>query len=1030
MSIDRKKIKKFIGIAAAITGAIFIGMSIFAKKKKNSSIYKDDKEEKNPFEGKKVILVEDEDDKENADGVRGHLEAIGDAEYNPGFYERKIKRAIDVVLSFGGLVILSPVFAVIALAIKLEDPGPVLFTQKRIGQNKRYFKLHKFRSMKMATPHDVPTHQLENPEQYITKVGKFIRAHSLDELPQIWDIFIGNMSVIGPRPALWNQDLLIAERDKYGANDVKPGLTGWAQINGRDELEIEDKARLDGEYVRNIGVLMDIKCFLGSLHVFGKDNSVVEGGTGKMCKDTDKVFRYYTDGKNDADLIGNIGFGEQIRVDQDIHRKVLITGAGSYIGESFQNYATEHYRDNFTIDTIDMLDPAWKNQDFSEYDVVYHVAGIAHADVGNVSDDTKEKYYAVNTDLAVDVARKAKEEGVKEFIFMSSMIVYGESAPYGKQKFVDENTVPSPANFYGDSKLQADVGVRELADDNFKVIVLRPPMIYGKGSKGNYPTLAKLAKKLPVFPDVDNERSMLYIENLCEFLCQIMMVDNFAENAVVLLPQNGEWTRTSEMVKEIAAVSGKNVRLLSGIMKPAVAIGGKVPGKIGGLVNKAFGNNCYAHEISVYSGINYQTTSLRESIRRTEGDDTSERDNMEYKKHILVISQYFYPEQFRVNDICQEWVKRGYKITVVTGIPNYPQGEFYDGYGYDQKRTENWEGIEIIRLPIKPRKTGAVNLSMNYMSFVIEGRKWVRKTNIKADEVFIYEVSPMTQALVGVWYAKKYGVKCNLYVTDLWPENVEIVLGIHNKVFLGSIGAMVDYIYKRCDYIFTSSISFIDKISERGVSNDKIIFWPQYAEEFYRKVNRGKILEIPDDGIMNLTFAGNLGTAQGLDVLVDTAKLLKNENILVRFNMIGNGRYEGELKKHIKDADVVEYFNFIPRQAAERIPEYFAWSDAALITLSKSEVYSMTIPAKTQSCLACGMPVLVSADGEVQDVIKEAECGFYSNSGDSRGLADSIKKLLALDETGRKQLSENALNYYKSHFDKTKLMDAMEAYIQ
>ena len=166
--------------------------------------------------------------------------------------------------------------------ILIDDPGPVFFTQKRIGKNKQYFKLHKFRSMKMCTPHDKPTHMLENPEQYITKSGKFIRAHSLDELPQIWDIFNGNMSVIGPRPGLWNQDLLTAERDKYGANDIKPGLTGWAQINGRDELEIPVKAKLDGEYTKNIGLKMDFKCFLGSVGVFKGDSSVVEGGTGGL----------------------------------------------------------------------------------------------------------------------------------------------------------------------------------------------------------------------------------------------------------------------------------------------------------------------------------------------------------------------------------------------------------------------------------------------------------------------------------------------------------------------------------------------------------------------------------------------------------------------------------------------------------------------------------------------------------------------------------------------------------------------------
>ena len=234
--------KKIIGITTAVFGTTFIAVSAVAGKRKGDSVYKNDAEQRNLMEGKKVIFIENDKEAENADGVRGHLEAVGDSDYKESFYEKYGKRAIDIILSFGGLVILSPLLIGIAIAIKIDDPGPVLFTQKRVGKNKEYFKLHKFRSMKMSTPHDTPTHMLENPEQYITKVGKFLRKHSLDELPQIWDIFIGNMSVIGPRPGLWNQDVLIAERDKYGANDVKPGLTGWAQINGRDELEIQDKA--------------------------------------------------------------------------------------------------------------------------------------------------------------------------------------------------------------------------------------------------------------------------------------------------------------------------------------------------------------------------------------------------------------------------------------------------------------------------------------------------------------------------------------------------------------------------------------------------------------------------------------------------------------------------------------------------------------------------------------------------------------------------------------------------------------------
>ena len=275
---------KVILTILAILVVAFILMVILALAKKKSSVYGNEPEQKNPLEGKKVVFVENENEPENADGVRGHLEAVGESQHKAGLYEKYIKRGLDVILSFGGLVVLSPVFLILAVAIYIDDPGSILFTQKRVGRNKQYFKLHKFRSMKMCTPHDKPTHMLENPEQYITRVGRFLRGHSLDELPQIWDIFIGNMSVIGPRPGLWNQDLLTAERDKYGANDVRPGLTGWAQINGRDELEIPDKAKLDGYYCEKLSLGMDVRCFLGSVGVFGGDDSVVEGGTGEMAK--------------------------------------------------------------------------------------------------------------------------------------------------------------------------------------------------------------------------------------------------------------------------------------------------------------------------------------------------------------------------------------------------------------------------------------------------------------------------------------------------------------------------------------------------------------------------------------------------------------------------------------------------------------------------------------------------------------------------------------------------------------------------
>ena len=274
MSINIKKLlcRKKINI-----GIIIIILNVIIRAIKKDSIYQNEPLQKNPMEGKKVIFVEDENYEKNADGVKGHLVVVGESKYHSGIYVRYVKRMIDIVLSLGGLIILAPAYIGISLAIKIDDPGPVLFTQKRLGQNKQYFKLHKFRTMKMSAPHNIPTHMLKNPDQYITRVGRFMRKHSIDELPQIWDILIGNMSIIGPRPGLWNQDILISEREKYGANDIKPGLTGWAQINGRDELEIPDKAKFDGEYVKKIGLLMDIKCFLGSISVFAHDKSIVEG---------------------------------------------------------------------------------------------------------------------------------------------------------------------------------------------------------------------------------------------------------------------------------------------------------------------------------------------------------------------------------------------------------------------------------------------------------------------------------------------------------------------------------------------------------------------------------------------------------------------------------------------------------------------------------------------------------------------------------------------------------------------------------
>lgn len=284
-------------------------------------------------------------------------------------------------------------------------------------------------------------------------------------------------------------------------------------------------------------------------------------------------------------------------------KRILITGANSYIGVSLEKWL-EKEPNKYNVDTVDMIDGSWRETDFSLYDVVFHVAGIAHVSSNSKMEDL---YYKMNRDLAIETAEKAKAEGAKQFIFMSSIIVYGDSSSINRKRVITRDTLATPANFYGDSKLQAEEGIKLLGDENFKVVILRPPMIYGKGSKGNYPRLAKMALKVPVFPDIDNERSMLHIDNLCEFIR--FMVEN--EESGLFFPQNAEYVKTSEMVRLIAETRGKRVRLFrvfNGLLKLFSV----------GVLNKIFGNLVYEGSISSYDKGNYRIRDLKESIELTE----------------------------------------------------------------------------------------------------------------------------------------------------------------------------------------------------------------------------------------------------------------------------------------------------------------------------------------------------------------------------------------------------------------------------
>lgn len=406
-------------------------------------------------------------------------------------------------------------------------------------------------------------------------------------------------------------------------------------------------------------------------------------------------------------------------------------------------------------------------------------------------------------------------------------------------------------------------------------------------------------------------------------------------------------------------------------------------------------------------------------------------------KHILLISQYFHPETFRVNDMACEWVKRGYKVTVLTGIPNYPMGKYFPGYDRKHRIRELWNGVNIIRIPLIARGNSsnkllnAIGMTANYLSFIVSGHKWVRSreaADLKVDLVFTVEVSPMTQALIGVWYSKRYNVPSFLYVQDLWPENVETVTGIHNKLIIGPIDRMVDKIYRETGEIFTTSPSFVKAIVGRRVPVDerKVHYWPQYAEEFYKPLPPVPVKEIDqNDGCYKIAFTGNIGTAQGLDVLPKAASLLRDDK--VKFVIVGDGRYQAEFERQIDSLGVRDKFIMIPRIPAEQIPEILSNADAGFISFNKTPLWENTIPAKLQSYMACGKAIIASASGETDRIITEAGCGVCCEIGNAEALSYGVRKLASMDS---KELGHKARAYFDAHFNKIILMDEIDVWLR
>ncbi len=392
---------------------------------------------------------------------------------------------------------------------------------------------------------------------------------------------------------------------------------------------------------------------------------------------------------------------------------------------------------------------------------------------------------------------------------------------------------------------------------------------------------------------------------------------------------------------------------------------------------------------------------------------------------ILIVSQYFYPETFRVNTLAKELVRRGHKVTVLTGYPQYPYGEIYDGYGYNIPYEKEWNGVNIHRLKVKPRGHNLMGLLNNCITFVIEGNKWVKKCKEKFDVVYVFEVSPVTVGLPAIKYKKKFGTPMLFNVQDLWPENVIEVLGINNKLIIGVINKIVDKIYKYSDKILCSSNGFVKNINARGVNKDKLIFWPQFCES--PNFSAMKKPECYSDDYFNVVFTGNVGYAQGLDLLVDTAELLKEKP--VRWYIVGDGRAKDELMQKVACKNLDNHIHFVGRVSEDEANCYVKYADCAYLSFSDSKLFDLTIPAKLQTYLACSTPILGAVGGESAEIINMSDSGLVSEKN-AVDVSKKLQKLMSLSPTELENIRECSQKYFDANFNLNRIVAVFEEIIE
>jgi colanic acid biosynthesis glycosyl transferase WcaI len=393
---------------------------------------------------------------------------------------------------------------------------------------------------------------------------------------------------------------------------------------------------------------------------------------------------------------------------------------------------------------------------------------------------------------------------------------------------------------------------------------------------------------------------------------------------------------------------------------------------------------------------------------------------------VLLISQYFYPENFKINDLIFSLKERGHQITVLTGKPNYSKAHFFEGYGWKSDDFEIVNEIPVHRANLFSRRNGgSLRLFLNYFSFALLATLKLRKIKGPFDAIFVYEPSPITVGIPAIVAKKKFNAPIYFWAQDLWPESLVAAGGVKNRFVLSFFNSLTKWIYSHCRKVLVQSPGFTDYILNQGVPKDKIIFYPNPTEAFYKPIQDVKeYQEFFEKEYFNIIFAGNIGEAQSFHTIIEAVHLLKN--LPVKFVILGDGRYKETAISLIKDKGLEFHFNFLGSFPATEMPKFFSHADALLVSLKKDKIFSLTIPAKIQSYLACGKPIIASIDGEGAKIVSDANCGVTSPAEDSIALSNVIKELIALDKSTLVDMGNNGRAYYEKEFDRGYLLEKLE----